>query len=81
MPCSGQSVLSEMSKHARTLRMSADVRLIAHRGARAFAPENTLEAIDKTASAGADAVERASTIRFCSSGECIEPSSFASSPE
>lgn len=31
--------------------------LIAHRGARAFAPENTLEAIDKAAALGADAVE------------------------
>jgi glycerophosphoryl diester phosphodiesterase len=30
---------------------------IAHRGARAFAPENTLEAIDKAAELGADMVE------------------------
>jgi len=30
---------------------------IAHRGARAFAPENTLEAIDKAAAIGADMVE------------------------
>jgi glycerophosphoryl diester phosphodiesterase len=31
--------------------------VIAHRGARAFAPENTLEAIDKAAALGADMVE------------------------
>ena len=31
--------------------------VIAHRGARAFAPENTIEAIEKAAQAGADAVE------------------------
>jgi glycerophosphoryl diester phosphodiesterase len=31
--------------------------VIAHRGARAFAPENTLEAIEKAAAVGADAVE------------------------
>lgn len=33
------------------------VLIIAHRGARAFAPENTLEAIEKAARLGADAVE------------------------
>jgi len=33
------------------------VENIAHRGARAFAPENTLEAIRKAADLGADAVE------------------------
>lgn len=37
--------------------MASSVRVIAHRGARAFAPENTLAAIDKAAATCADAVE------------------------
>lgn len=38
-------------------RSGAPVLVIAHRGARAFAPENTLAAIDKAAALGADLVE------------------------
>jgi glycerophosphoryl diester phosphodiesterase len=37
--------------------MTAPVRIIAHRGARAFAPENTIEAIHKAVILDADAVE------------------------
>lgn len=48
-----------MSKKLAGIQPSSSPRLlnIAHRGARAFAPENTLEAFDKAAALGADAVE------------------------
>jgi glycerophosphoryl diester phosphodiesterase len=43
--------------HVTTQFGSRSTASIAHRGARAFAPENTLEAIDKAAAIGADMVE------------------------
>ena len=46
-----------------------NTRIFAHRGASAYAPENTLEAFDLAAKMGADGVEL--DVHLCRSGEIV----------